>query len=541
MDRLNNILGTGYFETNVLMTVGKVLLLIAVYLLLKNISKFLYDKISRKPAIQNHQDKTHAFAKMLKRTLFTVFAGTILLIITYNAYQTIQGINLQQHTLDHLAKIPQDFWTGLLLGFFQIFILIALTYYLSRLIEQLLGQLEQKSIAYKQLERNNASVATFFNRLNQIQKAGLWLTVIYLAMSIIPLPEDFADTVLLVLRVYLIISIALLIVNSVAILVDSLDELSQKYAKRNNLLVFYEELHRLIPVLRRTLEYIVYATAATLVLHQIDFVASLAEYGPGIIQGIGFVFIGRVIVEVINLLIDKTFLHDKLSSEERQKNLTIFPIIKSVLAALVYFAVLILILRGIGFDPLPLLAGAGIASMVFGLGAQSLINDILTGFFIIFEGQFKVGDFIEIDDARGNVEKLSLRTTSIRSPDGQLHTLRNGKIDKIINFSKRYVNTMIDVGVDPDSNLQHITDVVAQLGREMQTSDDTILEPTEVLGIEDISGPEIIVRTMTRLAPGKQLVTSRKIRHQIIQRFKQENIRIPFEQRWAYFHREQGA
>ncbi len=541
MDQLSAIVSTGYFEKNILITVGEVLLLIAIYQLIKSISKFTVHKISQKQSIQNHLEKIHPLGKVLWITLFTLFTSTILVLVVYNTYQTYQGINLQQHTLNYLAQIPQGFWSDLFVAFIKVFLLIILTYYLSQFIGRQLDKLKHKSISYQQLERNNASVTAVFNRLNQIQIVSLWLLLAYFAMRITPLPGEFSAVSLLVLRVYLIISVALLIVNSVAIIVDSLDELSQKYAKSNNLMVFYEELHRLIPLLRRTLEYIVYATAATLVLHQIDFVASLAEYGPGIIQGIGFIFIGRVIVEVINLLIDKTFLHEKLSLDERQKNLTIFPIIKSVLAALVYFTVLVLILRGIGFDPLPLLAGAGIASMVFGLGAQSLINDILTGFFIIFEGQIKVGDFVEIDGAKGNIERLSVRTSSIRSPDGQLHTIRNGKIDKVVNFSKLYVNTLIDVGVDPDSNLQQITTVIAKLGKELQAADDTILAPTEVLGIEHISGPEIIVRTMTRLAPGKQLVTSRKIRHHIIQRFKQENIRIPFEQRWVYSYRNQDA
>ena len=532
MEQLNSILSGGHLQQNILITLSELLLLLAMYQVIKCALSLASEKLSHQPFMQPHIEKAKKISKTFKTTLFILFAGTILTLLIYNGYQIFQGTNLQQHTLDYLAKIPDGFWTSLLLAFVKIFILITVSHYLIRFIEQQLSKLKQKSLSYKQLHQNNKSVTTFFERLNQMQKVVLWLLVTYFSVRTTDLPEEFSTTILLILKIYLIVSVALLIVNSVAVIVDSFDEISQKYAQNNNQIVFYDKLHGLVPLLRRTLEYIVYATAATLVLHQIGFVASLAEYGPGVIQAIGLVFIGRVIIEVINLLIDKAFLHDNLSDDEKQKNLTIFPIIKSVLAALVYFAVLVLILKGMGFDPLPLLAGAGIASMVFGLGAQSLISDILAGFFIIFEGQFKVGDFVEIDKAQGNIEAISLRTTSIRSPDGQLHIIRNGMINKVINYSKLYVNAMVDIGVDPGSDLQHITEVIAKLGKELQANDDTILQPTTVLGVEDISGPEVVVRTMTQVKPGQQHITSRGIRHQIVQRFKQENIRIPFEQRY---------
>lgn len=198
----------------------------------------------------------------------------MLTILLYNGYQTYQGVNLQQHTLTYLAKIPDGFWSDLLLAFVKVFAIITATHFLIRFITQQLKRLEKKSLSYKQLDGNNASVSTFFKRVNQMQKVILWLLVAYFSVKITPLPEDFANAVLLILRIYLIISIALLIVNSTNVLVETLDELSQQYATSNNLVTFYEELKSLVPVLRRTLEYIVYAAAATLVLYQINFVAA---------------------------------------------------------------------------------------------------------------------------------------------------------------------------------------------------------------------------------------------------------------------------
>jgi small conductance mechanosensitive channel len=297
------------------------------------------------------------------------------------------------------------------------------------------------------------------------------------------------------------------------------------------LLVFYNKLSTLIPLLRRTIEYIIYVGVTTLVLNQTDFVPGLAKYGPGIIQAIGLMFLARVALEVINLLLDITMLPDRLTEEERNKNLTILPIIKSVLSAIVYFVTLVLILKGIGFDPIPLLAGAGILSMVIGLGAQSLINDILSGFFVIFEGQYRVGDFIETSKARGTVETISLRITTIRNPDGQLHILRNGEVKEVINFSHQYTHASVKVGVAPHYDLDKVYETILEIGKAYAEEDSNVLEPTIVQGVEDIDGSEIVIKTQTKVKPGTHLSVSRGLKRKLTDGMKEAGVKIPFKDR----------
>jgi len=221
-----------------------------------------------------------------------------------------------------------------------------------------------------------------------------------------------------------------------------------------------------------------------------------------------------------------------IAAEERQRGETIFPIIKTVLAGIIYFIAVVIVLRGFGFDPIPLLAGAGILGMVIGLGAQSLINDMVSGFFIIVESTFRVGDFIQTDKARGIVESIALRTTRVRSPDGQLHILQNGSLGNVVNYSNQFTNAIVDVGIDADSDLEKAYDVLRSLGEEMARASDEILEPLVIDGVEDFSGPEIVIRTRTKVKPGKHSLVARKLRERIKQAFEEEGITIPFAKRY---------
>jgi small conductance mechanosensitive channel len=289
---------------------------------------------------------------------------------------------------------------------------------------------------------------------------------------------------------------------------------------------YYQQLRHLIPLLRRTLEYIVYASVATLVLTQLEFISHLAKYGPGVIQGIGIFFLSRVGIEVVNLVIDRTFLNEDLPEDERQRNETIFPIVKSIGAGIVYFFAIVLIMRGLGFDPIPLLAGAGILGVVVGLGAQPLVNDIVSGFFIIFEDTFQVGDFIRTGDARGTVETIALRTTRVRSPDGELHILRNGGLGNVINYSRQYTHSIVAVSVAEQSDLDAAYEVLHQVGRQFAEDEADVLEPTRIEGIEDFSGLGTTIRTRTRVAPGQHDRLARSLRQRIKAAFDEAGLEL---------------
>lgn len=520
------------YVQDALIILGELSALIILYLVLSTILSFMHKRVKRLAESESQQhaaDQVNRFVLMILRLTFLVL---FLLVLGVNAYILYQGQEVKTQSLAWIHKIPPDFWKQLSISFIKVVGLIILARYLIRFFTSLLSKLKQKAVDYKQLRRNDQSVGMFFDRLSTIVRVSVWLMVIYIATQLFPLPESVGNYVMIACKVYVIISIGLLIVNAVAAIVDSLDELSLQYAKSNDLLAIYDQLRHLIPVLRKTLEYIVYASVATLVLKQLSFIAHLAEYGPGVIQGIGLIFIARVVVEVINFFVDRRYLNDSIPEQERQQNETIYPILKNILAGMIYFVVVILILRGLGFDPLPLLAGAGILGMVIGLGAQELVNDIVSGFFIVLDRLFKVGDYIQVGEASGRVESISLRTTRIRSNDGQLYILRNGQMEDVVNFSYDYTNAVVEVGVDPETDLKKVYAVLDKVGQDLQNEFDQVIEPTRIDGVEDFSGPELVIRTVTKVQPGCHKLIERECRQRIIAAFQTEEISIPFDKRY---------
>lgn len=472
--------------------------------------------------------------KLARHFLRLIFMSLFLVIIGFNAWKTYNGVELKQYTIGLLESIPPDFWFILLLNSAILVAVICFARYLIHLINNGLTKFRNLALDYKGLRSNDVSIKIVFQRLSRIQSTVIWLLVIYLGIKIFNFPDVVAGYMVIALNVYLIFSFGMLIVNAVAAIVDSLDAISQSYADAKGLMAFYQRLRHLIPVLRRTLEYIIYAAVATLILTQLEFISGLAKYGTGVIQGIGIIFLSRVGVEIINLLIDQTYLQDHLPEAEHQRNATIFPIVKTISAGFIYFVAVVIVLRGLGFDPIPLLAGAGILGMVVGLGAQSLVNDLVSGFFIIFEYTFQVGDYIEAKKASGVVESIGLRTTCIRGNDGELHILQNGKLGDVVNYSHGYTNAVVNVGVSHKSDLKHVFEVLDDLGKSLDNDMEDVLEPTTVVGIDNISGPEIQIRTVTKVQPGCHKPVERELRKRIIETFDREDITIPFKQRFKF-------
>lgn len=209
---------------------------------------------------------------------------------------------------------------------------------------------------------------------------------------------------------------------------------------------------------------------------------------------------------------------------QRQRRLTIIPLLKSVLKYTIYFSAALIILKLFGIDPTPLLAGAGLVGLVVGFGAQNLINDIVCGFFVLFENYYLVGDYIEAGKVEertveGVVEAIELRTTHIRHPDGQLQIIRNGEIGSIINYSKQYTYAKVEVPVPDHANLEQVYSIIEAVGQQLKADCSDVLEPTQVDGLETFGDSNRVLRTLTKVKPGKHLETQRLLRRRLTQAF----------------------
>jgi small conductance mechanosensitive channel len=240
-----------------------------------------------------------------------------------------------------------------------------------------------------------------------------------------------------------------------------------------------------------------------------------------------------VLSEVIHLLVEEVvFKEQNLTEIQRSRRLTLIPLFKSLLQYLVYFTVGIFILYTLDINPTPILAGAGIVGIAVGLGAQTLINDIVSGFFILFENYYLVGDYIEAGKAEekvveGTVEAIELRTTRIRHPNGQLQIIRNGDMGSITNYSKQYIFAVVDVSVPYDSNLAHVYQVIEEVGQQLKANSTDILELTQIDGVESLSESNLLLRTLTKVKPGKHLQIQRILRKNFMDTLLQEGILLP--------------
>jgi moderate conductance mechanosensitive channel len=509
--------------------VGAELLIVLFALVaLRLIFGTIFRRLARSPRVEKHRAVVDAILRNVTTLLVLIFVVALIAIGGINGYLAYRGAGIYAETTAWFAQIPPGFVAAVGVGLAKAIALVIVATVAVRLLRRMLMRWRNRVQRADRFKRNDESVAAFFNGLSSIVSNAIWLIVLGFTARWLQAPE-IAGYVFLGLRVYLIISIGLLFVKAVAAIVDTLDALTARFASPDNLLRFYHDLRRLVPLLRRCLEYAIYVTVAALVMVETGFIAQFARWGPLIIQIIGIFFIARVVIETCNLLVDRPSPGAAQMSElERQQRATLLPMVKSFLASLVWFGAIVLMLNVIGINPFPLLAGAGIVGIVVGFGAQPVINDVVSGLFILFENIFLVGDYIEVGQARGTVEAIQLRTTRLRDPNGALHIVRNGQLSGIVNFSKSYTFAVVEVGVAYDADLDRVFALLADLGRQLKEEHPSVLEPTEVRGVEKLGPSELVIRTTTRVKPGTHGQVARDFRKRIIEAFRREGIEIPY-------------
>jgi small-conductance mechanosensitive channel len=325
-----------------------------------------------------------------------------------------------------------------------------------------------------------------------------------------------------------VFSIGLLIIRCTAVTVDTLDGLSQRAAIRRGWTDYYNRLLPLLPTFRTCLEYALWIAMGSLVLIQIDSTSYLASWGPRLIQGIGFFFLGRVVIELGSLEIGHRMLpREGLSDVDRRRRATMVPLVRSGFTYAAYFGTAVLILSALGFNPMPFLAGAGILGLVIGFGAQSMIDDVVSGFFILLENMYLVGDTIEVGPAKGVVEAIEFRTTKIRDADGRLHILRNGAIKPVINYSKDYTMAVVKVEVAYDADLRTVFDTLRAAGQRLRAETPDVLADTEIDGIIAFGPLLMTVRTSTRVKPGRHEAVEAALRLLIKEMFDRQATGAP--------------
>ena len=191
---------------------------------------------------------------------------------------------------------------------------------------------------------------------------------------------------------------------------------------------------------------------------------------------------------------------------------TLASLVTSILRWAVGFVAIVLVLRELGVDVLPIIVSAGVLGLAIGFGAQSLIRDVITGFFLLFEGLLHVGDVVQIGGTSGIVESIGLRVTTVRADDGALRVVPNGQITEYANYSAGGARAVVDVPVARDVPIEQAVAALADVGAAWAEASGAALDPPQVPGIIGFSGGEVVLRLTVRVAPERRLVAETELR-----------------------------
>lgn len=224
-------------------------------------------------------------------------------------------------------------------------------------------------------------------------------------------------------------------------------------------------------------------------------------------------------------------------SELEKRADTIGGVMRKSLATVIWTVALIMILREMNFDIGPLLAGAGVVGVAVGLGAQSLIKDVLAGFFLLIENQIRINDVVTIDGTSGLVEEINLRTTCLRSEDGAVHVFPNGSIQKLSNLTRDFSYYVFQIAVDYKDDTDRVAALLSAIAAQMREEEAyqaAILAPLEVMGVDKLGDSGAVLKARLKTLPMKQWLVGREMNRRIKQRFTEEGIALPSPSQTVY-------
>jgi small conductance mechanosensitive channel len=232
------------------------------------------------------------------------------------------------------------------------------------------------------------------------------------------------------------------------------------------------------------------------------------------------------------ILINKATKDDPAGALEIEKRVnTLVGILKNMVQTIIWIVLIVNILKKMQIDIAPILASAGIMGLAIGFGAQELVRDIISGFFLLLENQVRTGDVAIINQTPGLVEKIELRTITLRDTEGVVHIFQNGKINTLSNMTKEWSAINFNIGVAYKEDITRVMNIMKAVGDEMYDDSqfkEKILEPMDVLGLEQFADSALVIRARFKTVPIEQWAVGREYRKRLKVAFDREGIEIPF-------------
>jgi small-conductance mechanosensitive channel len=240
-----------------------------------------------------------------------------------------------------------------------------------------------------------------------------------------------------------------------------------------------------------------------------------------------------IVVRTANLAIEHLQFklarsHASTDLEWQRRATTLAGILTSLVTAAVGFVAILMVLREMTIDVMPILTGAGIAGLAIGFGAQNLVRDVISGFFLILEDQVRIGDNARINGVAGTIEQINLRTIVLRDAEGAVQVFPNGTITALANLSKQFAYAVVDVKVAYDENLDRVLGTLREVGTGLEqdpTWSALVLPPLEVVGIVSLDGGVATVRVRQKTLPLNQVKVANELRRRIVTLFVTRRIR----------------
>lgn len=326
------------------------------------------------------------------------------------------------------------------------------------------------------------------------------------------------------------------------LVVDVLFDADETAPRRNLVFRYTGRLARLASVTRYALDYFIYVATTTLVVGQLTPDTPLASLGLMLLRVIGILYLTRVVVEVFDVALRELFA---LPSEEQDhaklhQRATLIPVATSLARYVAYILGGAIALSELGVDTTPLLAAASLVGVAVGLGAQAIVSDLVSGFFILFEGIFLVGHRIRVGEVEGTVEEIGVRITKIRDNYGVLHCVPNGEIRGVASFSNEYVNAVVELGLPYEVDISTAFAALRECFVEARRRFSDITGDTELV-IEELRETCIWVRAVTRVKPGKDDEMQEILRLEVVKALAAARIEPPHERRLHLDPREPAS
>ncbi len=236
------------------------------------------------------------------------------------------------------------------------------------------------------------------------------------------------------------------------------------------------------------------------------------------------------------LILKRSEEHKDKEAEKRIN--TLMGILKGLIKIVLWTIFFMTFLKKIGTDIGRLIASAGIIGLAVGFGAQELVRDVISGFFMLLENQIREGDVAIINGTGGLVEKIEMRTITLRDFSGVVHVIQNGKINTLSNMTKEWSAMVFDVGVAYKENIDEVIQVMKEVGEELKNDRELgehILEPIEIFGVDQFADSAVVIKARIKTKPIQQWTVGRAYRGRLKKAFDKNNIEIPFPHTTLYW------